>query len=82
VSLPYAEHPLTGVHPDADVGRAQVRGPVWIGPGVKVLGDATLGPYVQLGSGVVVEAGVQLTETIVWPGTRVLRDAYQQVISG
>jgi len=65
--LPHAEHRLRGVSEDASVDpTAQLVGPVWVGPGVRIGRGARVGPHVQLGAGVRVEPGAQLERVIAW----------------
>lgn len=81
VALPYAEHHLQGVHPEAKVDpSARIEGPVWIGAGATVEAGATVGPNVQLGERAHVAAGVTVRRAVVWDGVRVTRDAADAVL--
>lgn len=81
VALPYAEHHLRGIHPQARVDpQARVEGPVWIGAGAVVEAGAHVGPQVQLGTGAVVRAGVSLRRCVVWDGVTVTADAEDAVV--
>ncbi len=81
VPLPYAEHHLQGVHPEAVVEPgARIEGPVWIGAGARVRGDAVVGPRVQLGERAVVEAGVRVRDSVVWDDVVVSADAHDAVL--
>lgn len=54
------------IHPSAIVRRTTVRGPVVIGPGVR-LTDAYVGPYTSIGAGVEIQ-GAEIEHSIVLPG--------------
>ncbi len=67
--LPHAEHPLRGVSEGASVDpSAEILGPVWVGPGVRIEAGARIGPHVQLGAEVTVESGSVVERAIAWEG--------------
>lgn len=64
--------PTGGVHVARSArvhSRAQLTGPVWIGPHCRIGTDVQLGPNVCLGAGCIVERGTQIQEAIVAPGS-------------
>lgn len=55
--------------------------PVLLGDHVKTQGEAALGPYVELGAGVVVGRGAKVSHGVVLPGTKVPSGAqYHEVL--
>lgn len=82
VSLPYAERPLTGIDPGAQVdASAVIEPPVWIGPGAAIGAGACVGPHVQLGAGAQVDPGVTVRDAIAWDGAHVTRDLERDVLA-
>jgi NDP-sugar pyrophosphorylase family protein len=79
----FAAGPYTGVDPsrplvspDARIDEgAAITGPCFIDAGVHVKADAQIGPGTVLGRGVIVDDGARLTNTIVWPNTRIGQNA-------
>lgn len=81
IDPPFAPGPVRGIAEDAQIDpHAEIRSPVWIGPGARVASGARVGPHVQLGAGATVEAGVALERAIVWDGVTVDADAREVVI--
>jgi glucose-1-phosphate thymidylyltransferase len=56
------------IHPSAIIHRSTVRGPVVIGPGVRLV-DAYVGPYTSLGAAVEIE-GAEIEHSIVLQGAQ------------
>jgi NDP-sugar pyrophosphorylase family protein len=68
--------PRTAVAPDVTVGAgATIDGPVFIDAGVTIAEGATVGPNTVLGRGCHVGAGSVVAGSVVWPGTRIGRNA-------
>ncbi|MGE3276192.1 MAG: sugar phosphate nucleotidyltransferase [Vicinamibacterales bacterium] len=64
------------VHPEARVeDDATLVAPCFVDEGAHVRSGATVGPYTVLGRGAVVEEAARVTNTIVWPNTRVGQNA-------
>lgn len=83
VSLPFAPHGTSGVHPSASIDpTARIVDPVWVGPGASIGAGATVGPLAQIGAGARVAAGVEVQRSIVWGGARVERSTVDAVVSG
>jgi NDP-sugar pyrophosphorylase family protein len=59
-------HPLARVSPEA-----RLVGPVYLGPGVLIEGNAVVGPDTVLVSDVAVGAGASIAESVLWAGCRV-----------
>lgn len=73
---------LVGVDPTARVdSRALVLPPVRIGPEAIVGRGATVGPDVVVGARALVSPGITLSESVVWPDTRVVADARRSIIT-
>jgi NDP-sugar pyrophosphorylase family protein len=86
------------VHPKATVDEgATLVGPFYVGPGCSVAAGAVVGPQAVLTSGVRVEPGAQVLDSVLWEGTvvsekarvegallaqRVRVDAFAQVTAG
>jgi len=69
VDLDGARTPEGWIHPDATIDPAAVlAGPVYVGPRCRVAAGARIGPGAVLVSDVVVEAGAEVLESVVWPG--------------
>ena len=61
--------PAGWIHAQAQVSaEARLRGPVYLGPGVVVEGNAVVGPDAVLVSDVVVAAGASVAESVLWAG--------------
>jgi NDP-sugar pyrophosphorylase family protein len=64
------------ISPEARVDDgATIAGPCFIDAGAHVKAGADIGAYTVLGRGVIVEDGARLTNTIVWPNTRIGQNA-------
>jgi len=73
--LPWAERPIVGVDPSAELGpEVSLDARIHVGPGAKIGAGARLGPHVQIGAGARVGAGVSLERAAVWPGASAERD--------
>lgn len=59
---------------------AEIEGPVWIGPAVRVEAGARVGPYVQLGAGSRVASKVTVRDAVVWGGAEVTQDLQTAVV--
>jgi mannose-1-phosphate guanylyltransferase len=80
VELPWAETPVVGVDPTAEIeDGVEVLGPVRIAAGAKIGRGARIGPCVDIGAGAQVAAGVKLERASVWPGARVEQDLVDDV---
>lgn len=72
IALPFADGPLRGVDPTADVHTsARVDERAWIGPRARVDADVVIGPHVQIGADAHVLAHASLQRCVVWPGVTV-----------
>lgn len=82
VALPWAEQPLVGVDPSAELGPGvQLVQPVRIGANARIGAGAKLGPCVEIGAGAQVAAGVRVERSCVWPGAKVEADAVATVVA-
>jgi mannose-1-phosphate guanylyltransferase len=73
--LPWAERPVVGVDPEAEIGAgAKIDAKVFVGPGARIGAGAKLGPHVQIGAGATVAPGVHLERAAVWPGAKLEHD--------
>lgn len=64
------------VAPDARVDPgATLEGPCFIDSGAHVKAGAVIGPYTVVGRGVVVEDGARVAGSLIWPNSRIGRDA-------
>lgn len=63
-------------NPDSLAQGPHIVGPVLIHPSAQIGKDCVLGPYVSIGPNVVVEDGVRLKRTSLFPGVRVMRNAW------
>ncbi len=82
VSLPHAKYRLRGVHPSARIdAKAALIDPVWVGPNVRILAGATVGPHVQLDSGVRVASGLHLHNCAVWSNVDVRRNLGDEIVA-
>ena len=57
------------IDPSAELDGAKIRGPVWIGPGVRLV-ETYVGPYTSIGAGVTLE-GVEIENSIVLAGAQI-----------
>jgi mannose-1-phosphate guanylyltransferase len=72
VDLDGQRGPEGWIHPQARVAlEARLVGPVYLGPGVVIEGDAVVGPDAVLVSDVVVAAGASVADSVLWAGGRV-----------
>lgn len=80
--LPYPPGPLIGVSPRAKIaGSATIVSPVCIGAGVVVGEGAVVGPEVVLGDGSTVEAGVEISRSVVLAGSHVASPVRSAVVT-
>jgi NDP-sugar pyrophosphorylase family protein len=57
------------IDPSAELAGAKLRGPVFIGPGARLI-ETYVGPYTTIGAGVTLE-GVEIEHSIVLPGAQI-----------
>jgi NDP-sugar pyrophosphorylase family protein len=57
------------IDPSVELDGAKLRGPVWIGPGARLI-ETYVGPYTSIGAGVTLE-GVEIEHSIVLPGAQI-----------
>jgi glucose-1-phosphate thymidylyltransferase len=57
------------VDASAELDGAKIRGPVWIGPGARLV-ETYVGPYTSIGAGVTLE-GVEIENSMVLPGAQI-----------
>ena len=82
VALPWAEQPLVGIDPSAELGPGvELVQPVRIGANARIGAGAKLGPCVEIGAGAQVAAGVRVERSCVWPGAKVEADAVATVVA-
>lgn len=75
VSLPFAPHPLAGIHESARVAEdAKIVPPVWIDRDAVIESKAVVGPLVQVGRNARVATGVSISRSIVWDTVAVTHD--------
>lgn len=82
VALPWAESALVGVDPSATLeAGVELVQPVRIGAGARIGAGSRLGPCVEIGEGAVVDAGVRIARTSVWPGAHARVDGHDTVVA-
>jgi len=68
VTLPWAERPVIGVDPTAIIeAGVELDERVYIGPRARIGAGAKIGPFTQIGADAVVEPGVCVERSAVWP---------------
>ncbi len=71
-----AAHRTAILSPEARVDDgARIEGPCFLDAGAHVRAGATIGPYCMIGRGVIVEEDAAVRGSIVWPNSRIGRDA-------
>lgn len=79
-ALPWAERPVVGVDPSANIAPGvQIDPRSLIGPDASIGAGARIGPHVEIGAGAHVAPGVSLERAAVWPGATLDHDLVDAV---